>query len=127
MKKKQRLAGFIEYTGLLIVLIAVWQFASDSGYINPIVLPSPLSIAQCFISLLQDGTLLQNLLISSKRVLTGYVISSVLALVLGIWIGLSPRFKRMTDLIIQILKHLLFLHTVLLLHRHIFKMKKNNL
>lgn len=104
MKKKQRLTGFIEYTGLLIVLIAVWQCASAFGYINPIVLPSPLSIAECFVSLLRDGTLLQNLLISSKRVLTGYVISAVLAVVLGIWIGLSPRFKRMTDLIIQILK-----------------------
>ena len=104
MKKKQKLTGFIEYTGLLIVLTAVWQFASASGYINPIVLPSPLSIAQCFVSLLRDGTLLKNLLISSKRVLTGYVISSALALVLGICIGLSPRFKRMTDLIIQILK-----------------------
>lgn len=104
MKKKQRLTGFIEYTGLLIVLIAVWQCASAFGYINPIVLPSPLSIAECFVSLLRDGTLLQNLLISSKRVLTGYVISAVLAVVLGIWIGLSPRFKRMRDLIIQILK-----------------------
>ena len=36
--------------------------------------------------------------------LTGYAISAILALVLGIWIGLSPHFKRMTDLIIQILK-----------------------
>ena len=104
MKKKQKLTDFIEYTGLLIALIAVWQFASAGGYINPIVLPSPLSILECFVSLLRDGTLLQNLLVSSKRVLTGYAISSVLALVLGIWIGLSPRFKRMTDLIIQILK-----------------------
>ena len=104
MKKKQRLSGFIEYTGLLITLIVIWQFASDKGFINPIILPSPLSIVQCFSALIGDGSLLKNLIISSKRVLTGYVISAILALVLGIWIGLSPRFKRMTDLIIQILK-----------------------
>ena len=104
MKKTQGLLSLVEYTGVLILLIAVWQLASDRGYINPIVLPSPLNIARCFGDLLRDGSLQKNLVISSKRVLTGYAISSVLALVLGIWIGLSPRFKRMTDLIIQILK-----------------------
>lgn len=104
MKRKQNLTGFIEYTGLLIVLIAIWQFASGYGFINPIILPSPMSIIRCFISLMQDGSLPKNLIISSKRVLTGYAISTILALILGIWIGLSPHFKRMTDLIIQILK-----------------------
>ena len=104
MKKKQRLTGFVEYTGLLIGLIAVWQLASDKGLINPIILPSPLSIVQCFIALMKDGSLIENLAISSKRVLTGYAISAILAVFLGICIGLSPRFKRMTDLIIQILK-----------------------
>lgn len=104
MKKTQGLLSLVEYTGLLILLTAVWQLASDHGYINPIILPSPLNIARCFADLLRDGSLQKNLIISSKRVLTGYAVSSVLALVLGIWIGLSPRFKRMTDLIIQILK-----------------------
>ncbi len=104
MKKKKKLTGILEYTGLLIALIAVWQFASDKGLIEPIILPSPLSIVECFVSLVKDGSLLKNLIISSKRVLAGYAISVVLALILGIWIGLSPRFKRMTDLIIQILK-----------------------
>ena len=92
MKKKQRLTGFLEYTGLLVVLIAVWQFASDKGFINPIILPSPLSIVQCFIELMKDGSLPKNLIISSKRVLTGYAISAVLALFLGIWIG--PRILK---------------------------------
>jgi sulfonate transport system permease protein len=104
MKKGQKLTGFIEYTGLLVVLIIVWQVASDRGLINPIILPSPLSIVQCFIALMRDGSLPKNLIISSKRVLTGYAISVIMALILGIWIGLSPRFKRMTDLIIQIMK-----------------------
>jgi len=104
MKKTQGLLSLVEYTGLLILLTAVWQLASDHGYINPIILPPPLNIARCFADLLRDGSLQKNLIISSKRVLTGYAVSSVLALVLGIWIGLSPRFKRMTDLIIQILK-----------------------
>ncbi len=103
MKQKRRLAVFIEYFGLLIILIAIWQILSDRGFINPLILPSPSGIVECFVELMKDGSLPKNLMISSKRVLTGYAVSAVLALVLGILIGLSPRFKQMTDLIIQIL------------------------
>lgn len=94
----------IEYVGLLIIIIAVWQIASNMGLLNPLTLPSPQRILKTFISLIQKGTLQKNLLISSQRVLTGYAIAAGSAIVLGILMGLSARFKRMTDLIIQILK-----------------------
>ena len=101
---KRKILDFIEYIGLATALIIVWQIASDRELINPITLPSPAAILKRFITLIQNGSLPKNLLISTKRVLTGYVISAVLAVVLGIMIGLSKHFKRMTDLIIQILK-----------------------
>ena len=101
---KNKILDFIEYIGLAAVLITVWQIASDRGLINPLTLPSPVAILKRFVALIQNGSLPKNLLISTRRVLTGYVISAVLAVVLGIMIGLSRHFKRMTDLIIQILK-----------------------
>ena len=105
MKNKKRKAlGGIEYVGLLVILIILWQAASDMGYLNPITLPSPKRILDTFLALLRKGTLQENLLISCQRVLTGYAVAAVSAVVLGILIGLSPHFKRMTDLIIQILK-----------------------
>ena len=102
--KTNKVFGFFEYIGLLVIIIAVWQIAANQGLLNPLTLPSPASIFQRFIELLKDGSLLTNLLISTKRVLTGYAISAVTAVVLGVLIGLFPHFKRMTDLIIQILK-----------------------
>lgn len=105
MKKEyNRGFGFLEYIGLLVIIIIVWQVASNQGLLNPLTLPSPASIFEKFIALVKNGSLQENLLISSKRVLTGYAISAVSALVLGVLIGLFPHFKRMTDLIIQILK-----------------------
>ena len=102
-KKRKALHG-LEYIGLLVLIIAIWQIASDKGLLNPLTLPSPSRILKTFISLIKKGTLQKNLLISSRRVLTGYMIAAVSAVVLGILIGLSAHFKRMTDLIIQILK-----------------------
>ena len=102
-KKRKALNG-IEYVGLLVIIIAVWQIASNMGLLNPLALPSPQRILKTFISLIQKGTLQKNLLISSQRVLNGYAIAACSAIVLGILMGLSSHFKRMTDLIIQILK-----------------------
>lgn len=102
--KKQKALYGVEYIGLLVVLIAIWQIASNLGWLNPLTLPSPARIVETFVSLIKKGTLLTNLWISSRRVLTGYAISAVSAVVLGVIIGLSPHFKRMTDLIIQVMK-----------------------
>ena len=105
MKNKRiKIMGGFEYIILPVVLIIVWQAASSLGYLNPLTLPSPVNIVKRFISLIQNGQLQQNLLISTKRVLTGYAVSAVSAVVLGIFIGLSTHFKRMTDLLVQILK-----------------------
>lgn len=103
-RKNNKALNGVEYFGLLVVLIAIWQGASSAGILNPVTLPSPATILETFVALVKKGTLQRNLLISSQRVLTGYVISAVSAVVLGILIGLSSHFKRMTDLIIQILK-----------------------
>lgn len=102
--KKQKLLNSFEYLILLVVLICAWQTAANIGLLNPITLPSPGKILETFVLLVKKGTLQKNLVISSRRVLTGYAISAVSAVVLGILIGLSAHFKRMTDLIIQILK-----------------------
>ena len=95
---------FFEYIILLAVIIIFWQIQADRGNINPIVMPSPSGIVDRFVSLVKNGMLQRNLLISTTRVLKGYAISSVSALILGILIGLFPHFKRLTELIIQVLK-----------------------
>lgn len=104
MYMKRKALNGIEYAGFLIIIIVLWQIASNMGLLNPLTLPSPHRILKTFINLIQRGTLQKNLLISSQRVLTGYAIAAGSAIVLGILMGLSMRFKRMTDLIIQILK-----------------------
>ncbi len=94
----------IEYISLVVVVIAIWQIMNLTGDLNPVILPAPLKVWQTFISLLTQGTLLTNLLISVSRVLKGYVLAMLLGLILGIFIGLFDHLKRITDLLIQIIK-----------------------
>ena len=95
---------FIEYIALLVIILTIWQIAGMTGRINPLTLPSLESTVTRFIQLLSDGTLIYNIGISISRVLKGYAAASIIAITLGVFIGLSPHFKNLTALIIQILK-----------------------
>lgn len=94
----------IEYIALVLAVIIVWQLMSASGNLNPVILPAPSKVLSTFIGLLTKGTLVENILISLTRVLKGYVIAMVSGLILGIIIGLFDHARRLTDLVVQIIK-----------------------
>jgi L-asparagine transporter-like permease/ABC-type proline/glycine betaine transport system permease subunit len=99
----------IPYIGVLIsaacmTIVLLWSGLETMGYINPITLPAPATIAATTVSMLKDGSLQQQLLISIIRVLEGYFLACGLGIALGIVIGLSKKMNKMLDLIIQILR-----------------------
>ncbi|SDB02606.1 ABC transporter permease [Eubacterium oxidoreducens] len=94
----------VEYVALLLAIIVFWQLMNVSGRLNPVVLPAPAKVLGTFESLVKQGTLLSNLLISIVRVLKGYFLAMGLGLILGIFIGLFEHVRRITDLLVQIIK-----------------------
>lgn len=98
-------AGYAtEYIVLVIAIVCVWTIMSNSGKLNPIIMPSPSKVGSTLISLIQGGELWKNLGISVLRVLQGYLLASALGIVLGILIGFSKHLDRLTELLIQLIK-----------------------
>jgi sulfonate transport system permease protein len=89
---------------LPVLLITVWQFASNLDWLQSSILPSPLVIAQTLLDLLRSGELLKNIAISLLRVLEGFAIGAGLGLVVGFIMGLSPAMERMLSLITGLLR-----------------------
>lgn len=94
----------IEYFVLIIAILVVWSLLENTGRLNAVILPSISTIVDTFITSLSNGILMNNLIISVVRVLKGYALAAILGIVLGILIGLSQHLKRITDLLIQIIK-----------------------
>ena len=67
-------------------------------------MPAPELIIKDAIDRIADGSLLKNIAVSIVRVLEGFSLALVSALVLGILIGLSEKIEKFTELVIQILK-----------------------
>jgi sulfonate transport system permease protein len=89
---------------LPVLLITVWQLASNLDWLQSSILPSPLVIAQTLLDLLKSGELLKNIAISLLRVLEGFAIGAGLGLIVGFIMGLSKSMERVLSLITGLLR-----------------------
>ncbi|MDY6062350.1 MAG: ABC transporter permease [Erysipelotrichaceae bacterium] len=87
----------------ILIVIGIYTLISQLNLYSSYLLPSPMMIVNSFIELLLDGTLINNILISLKRVLGGYVIALVLAMSLAI---ILLRYRQLNDYLNWILQFL---------------------
>jgi sulfonate transport system permease protein len=99
-----RLSRWAQYLALPALIVALWKAAGVFGWIAPYAMPPPEDVVFTAIEFIEDGTLWAHLKASVLRVFEGFGIALVLALVLGVAIGLSRRTQRWTDVLLQIVQ-----------------------
>ena len=87
-------------------LLALWQIASQTGWLSTRILPTPQSVVLTFWHLSASGELWQHLAISSWRALTGFAIGGSLGLALGLLAGAFHWGERLLDTSIQMLRNI---------------------
>lgn len=75
------------------IIVAFWHTASSLGLMKPGLLPPPLTVAQVLIEGLMGGSLLNDLIVSSRRVIIGVSIGMALAIPVGFALGWFPRAR----------------------------------
>ena len=80
-----RYAGWLA----LAAVIALWQVVSALSLVNPVFLPSPLSILHALVQLALSGLLWQHLAFSVLRIGTGWLLGTATGIIVGFAIGLS--------------------------------------
>ena len=88
----------------LAVILLLWQFLGTAGVINSSILPKPSILVQKLFPVIENGTLLKNLLASLHRVLIGYIAGAFAGLVLGIFIGFFPLAEKLSCVLIGIFR-----------------------
>jgi NitT/TauT family transport system permease protein len=79
-----------------LALVALWHFLVQARIWSPVLIPSPLSVWDYLAAAGRDGTLLEALWITMKRLLLGYFIGVALGVPLGL---LTARFRWASDTI----------------------------
>jgi ABC-type nitrate/sulfonate/bicarbonate transport system permease component len=92
--------GTLSIGGILLV----WQLATSQGWFNPVLLPSPLEIGRAFIGAVSDGTLQRDVVASLVRVVEGFLLAFVVAVPIGVTMGLSRTIGGLLDPPLELLR-----------------------
>jgi sulfonate transport system permease protein len=89
-----------------VILLAIWQAGYEAGLVSPRVLAPPSAILQAAWTIILDGTLPHNLLISLGRVVVGLGIALGLGVPLALLSGLSRAGEDAVDAPLQMIRTL---------------------
>ncbi|HXH11499.1 MAG TPA: ABC transporter permease [Alphaproteobacteria bacterium] len=91
--------------GFLLVAWAIFTWVNQSWeLVNPILLPTPLEVAESGYELLRQGVLLQYCWVSLGRVVKGFGLAAIAALSLGLLIGMSTLLRSLIEPIVEFLR-----------------------
>lgn len=87
-----------------LLIIALWEILGRKGLINTSILPTPSTIWNTVLDMLQSGELLKHIGVSLLRVMEGYIIGSLLGIISGTLMGLVRKLDKAVVLIIGVLR-----------------------
>jgi len=85
--------GWLVVVTIALLLVA-WAIAVSVSGVPSFLLPSPTGVWNKFQSILADGTLLSNTLVTLYEVLLGLFMGSVVAMTLGYWLAKSRLMEK---------------------------------
>ena len=88
------------------LILVIWQALAMAGVITVRILPAPLSVGEAGITLLEEGKLVPDVLISAQRAAIGFVIGGTVGFALGLLNGFFPLSGRLLDSSVQMARNI---------------------
>jgi len=82
---------------VLAAVLGLWVLLVRTGAIDPFFFPRPLDIVTRIFKWFISGEIYQHLWVTLIEVLLAYVIGTILGVVSGLWLGLSPTAARILE------------------------------
>jgi ABC-type nitrate/sulfonate/bicarbonate transport system permease component len=92
-RRRDRILSIASPLGLLLA----WELAADAGLIDTRFFPAPSSIIAKLVEMARSGELTENVLISLQRIVLGFLIGGVPAIVIGIAMGIWRPVRALVD------------------------------
>ncbi|WP_180960402.1 ABC transporter permease [Neobacillus cucumis] len=96
LKIEKRWVHFYQLIIFLIIFLS-WEFSSRMQWIDPLIFSSPSKIWGLFLEKLQDGSLLTNLGATLMETMIGFIVSTILGVILAAILWWSPMISKILD------------------------------
>ncbi|MGN1224357.1 MAG: ABC transporter permease [Ruminococcus sp.] len=89
---------------LPILLLVFWFVGSNKELFNPSIIPTPHKMWLQLTRMISDGSLLEHIAVSFRRVILGYLLGAASGVFLGVLIGLYTRLNQLFLTLIGLLR-----------------------
>jgi sulfonate transport system permease protein len=96
----ERFKGFLPIVGV-VGLLAIWSLTTSLGWVDPVLLPSPISTFKALWKGMDGGALGFDFVKTVYRTAASTAIAAVIAIPLGIVLGSSERLYRSLEFVID--------------------------
>ncbi|MDA3730468.1 ABC transporter permease [Niameybacter massiliensis] len=104
-KRKKRNIILIQLL-TIVIFIMLWEVLARLGVINTFLLSSPSAIVELFMKYLSDGSIFTHIAVSVWETILGFVIGTVLGLIVAIMLWWSPTLSKISDPFLVVLNAL---------------------
>lgn len=91
---RQQALTFTSQVAVFVVVVAAWQIAVSTGFIQKFYISQPTDVLHKFWDDLSAGSLYDNLWVTTRELLYGLVVGGVTGTIVGFGLGASPRTYR---------------------------------
>lgn len=92
--------------GFIAIFLVAWVIVTTGQWVSPIFLPSPLAVLAELQSQAASGVLWQDLWASVYRIMVGWVLSTVLAVPIGVLMGNFRFFEGLFEPFIDLVRYM---------------------
>lgn len=87
----------------VVVLVVLWELVATSGWISPVLLPTPVAtVTELFsVAFRAENSLFFDFIVTVWRTLQAFIIAAVLGVPLGIILGSNERIYRSVEFLID--------------------------
>lgn len=95
--KREKRTVFIWQLFLFICFITLWELASRFHFIDPLLFSSPTKVVQLLYEKLLDGSIINHLATTLFETVLGFIIGTLLGIVIASLLWSSKRFAKISD------------------------------
>jgi NitT/TauT family transport system permease protein len=92
--------------GVFAGLLLLWFAVTATGFVPALFLPSPEQVVARLVGLAQSGQLWQDASISIWRISIGFLISTVIALPIGVLIGCYKSWEAIVEPVVDFIRYM---------------------